>query len=172
MELERFRWRHLNPFSVKPIANWKVLYWAIAFSSIGIIVRLGSVTDRDALQELTSICATLSLSLCPQIRSVYRVLEYTQGDHLATHEVYFYMLDTLPLWVSTTSYVFVWPPRVLKGSRLLVQQQQSGNVDDVGLVQSSYEARSNASSASADKISPFSDDIEYVRNDPYGGWRS
>ncbi|GAA5958416.1 hypothetical protein JCM8115_002459 [Rhodotorula mucilaginosa] len=143
LELERFRWRHLNPFSVKPIANWKVLYWAIAFSSIGIIIR-----------------------------SVYRVLEYTQGDHLATHEVYFYMLDTLPLWVSTTSYVFVWPSRVLKGSRLLVQQQQSGNVDDVGLVQSSYEARSNASSASADKISPFSDDIEYVRNDPYGGWRS
>ncbi len=80
------------------------------------------------------------------------------------------MLDTLPLWVSTTTYVFVWPPRILKGSRLLVQGQ-SGNVDDVGLVQSSYDARSNASSSSADKVSPFCD-IEYVRNDPYGGWRS
>lgn len=82
------------------------------------------------------------------------------------------MLDTLPLWVSMTTYVFVWPPRVLKGSRFLVaqQQQQSGKVDDVGLVESSYEARSNASSMSADKVSPFSD-VQYVGNDPsrYGG---
>lgn len=111
---------------------------------------------------------------CAQIRSIYRVLEYTQGDHLATHEVYFYMLDTLPLWVSMTTYVFVWPPRVLKGSRQLVQQQQQSGNDDVGLVESSCEeARSNASSTLSDKVSPFSV-IEYVRNDPsrYGeGYR-
>ena len=166
LELERFRWRHLNPFSVKPIGNWKVLYWAIAFSSIGIIASFDSLT----LHNVPGADLESARFSAPQIRSIYRVLEYTQGDHLATHEVYFYMLDTLPLWVSTTTYVFVWPPRVLKGCRQLVQQQQSGN-DDVGLVQSSYEARSTASSSSADKISPFSE-IEYVRNDPYGGWRS
>lgn len=57
-----------------------------------------------------------------QIRSVYRVLEYTEGDALRTHEAYFYVLDTLPLWISTTVYALIWPPRVLAGARSLFEQ--------------------------------------------------
>ncbi|GAA5985120.1 hypothetical protein JCM10908_002530 [Rhodotorula pacifica] len=132
LELERFRWRHCNPFSVRPIGNWKVLYCAIAFSSVGVIIR-----------------------------SIYRVLEYTANDRLASREIYFYILDTLPLWLATTVYVFVWPPRVLKGSRTPVQ-----NPEHIGLVDV-YLGSERSSVSTAGKAPPAQ--IDYVQNDYYGG---
>jgi hypothetical protein len=50
-----------------------------------------------------------------QIRSVYRTAELSQGyvGPLATNEATFYGLDTLPLWIAVTVYVFFWPGRFI-----------------------------------------------------------
>ncbi|KLO17830.1 hypothetical protein SCHPADRAFT_936671 [Schizopora paradoxa] len=50
-------------------------------------------------------------SLFIVIRGVYRIVEFGQGrlGLLVTHEVFFYTLDTLPLFFATVIYVFQWP---------------------------------------------------------------
>ncbi|KZO94796.1 RTA1-domain-containing protein [Calocera viscosa TUFC12733] len=49
------------------------------------------------------------------IRSFYRTIELSEGftGYLAIHEVYFYALDTYPLYVAITVYLFVWPGWIL-----------------------------------------------------------
>ncbi|CAE6497662.1 unnamed protein product [Rhizoctonia solani] len=49
------------------------------------------------------------------IRSVFRTIENAQGftGYLATHEVYFYVLDTLPLFIAILMFVVTWPPLYL-----------------------------------------------------------
>ncbi|KAF7355478.1 RTA1-domain-containing protein [Mycena sanguinolenta] len=49
------------------------------------------------------------------IRSVYRVAELSQGfeGYLATTERFFYGLDTLPLFIAISIYVFFWPGRII-----------------------------------------------------------
>jgi len=49
------------------------------------------------------------------IRSFYRTIELSEGftGYLAIHEGYFYGLDTYPLYVAITVYVFLWPGWVL-----------------------------------------------------------
>ncbi|KAJ1305434.1 hypothetical protein OPQ81_000444 [Rhizoctonia solani] len=49
------------------------------------------------------------------IRSVFRTVENSQGfdGYLATHEAYFYALDTLPLFIATVVFVVTWPPLYL-----------------------------------------------------------
>lgn len=37
--------------------------------------------------------------------------------YLATHEIYFYILDALPLWLSMSLYALLWPPRVVEACR-------------------------------------------------------
>ncbi|CAE6458222.1 unnamed protein product [Rhizoctonia solani] len=51
------------------------------------------------------------------IRSVYRAIENGEGRDgmLATHEIYFYILDTIVLWIGITVYLITWPPRYLTG---------------------------------------------------------
>lgn len=51
------------------------------------------------------------------IRSVFRVVENAQGFHgyLATHEVYFYFLDCVVLWIAITVFIVAWPPMYLTG---------------------------------------------------------
>jgi len=45
------------------------------------------------------------------IRGAYRIVEFAQGDlgFLVTHEVFFYTLDTLPLFLATGIFVLQWP---------------------------------------------------------------
>ncbi|KAH7923424.1 RTA1-domain-containing protein [Leucogyrophana mollusca] len=47
------------------------------------------------------------------IRCIYRVIELAQGNggYLMTHEVYFYALDSLPLLIGISTYIFYWPTR-------------------------------------------------------------
>ncbi|KAI0757343.1 RTA1-domain-containing protein [Daedaleopsis nitida] len=49
------------------------------------------------------------------VRCVYRVIELSQGyhGHLATTEVYFYALDSLPLFVAVAVYTPFWPGRMI-----------------------------------------------------------
>ncbi|KAJ7904703.1 RTA1-like protein [Mycena olivaceomarginata] len=66
--------------------DWRTLAAAMTFSFLGIIIR-----------------------------SIYRVAELSQGyvGKLATTESYFYGLDTLPLFVAISIYVFFWPGRII-----------------------------------------------------------
>ncbi|CAE7232048.1 unnamed protein product, partial [Rhizoctonia solani] len=49
------------------------------------------------------------------IRSIFRTVENAQGfgGYLATHELYFYVLDTLPLFIAILVFVVTWPPMYL-----------------------------------------------------------
>ncbi|KAJ7144545.1 RTA1 like protein-domain-containing protein [Mycena epipterygia] len=72
--------------SWNPVDEWRVLYFTICITCIGIIVR-----------------------------SIFRIIEFAGGytGFVSTHEGYFYIFDALPLWISMTLYCFVWPPRFL-----------------------------------------------------------
>jgi hypothetical protein len=50
-----------------------------------------------------------------QVRSCYRVAEYTAGgdSDIAHSEVAFYLLDTIPMLLFTVINVIVWPPNVI-----------------------------------------------------------
>ncbi|KAF8836095.1 hypothetical protein BDN67DRAFT_958451 [Paxillus ammoniavirescens] len=68
--------------------RWGMILWTLFFSSAGFLVRC-----------------------------VYRVIELGQvtggGGYLMTHEVYFYVLDSLPLLVGISTYIIFWPSKYL-----------------------------------------------------------
>ncbi|KAK7054224.1 RTA1-domain-containing protein [Favolaschia claudopus] len=72
--------------SKKWYQDWRALAGAMAFSMFGILIR-----------------------------SVYRVAELSQGyvGYLATTEGFFYGLDTLPLFIAISVYIFFWPGRII-----------------------------------------------------------
>ncbi|KAG2113873.1 RTA1 like protein-domain-containing protein [Suillus discolor] len=52
------------------------------------------------------------------IRYIYRVTEFAQGNggYLITHEIYFYLLDSLPLLIGICAYIIYWPTKYLEAS--------------------------------------------------------
>ncbi|GAA5929057.1 RTA1 domain-containing protein [Sporobolomyces koalae] len=78
-----------NTFSTSPLGRWHVLWTMLVLSSIAIIIR-----------------------------SVFRLVEYSQGysGYIPTHEGYFYLLDALPLWLGMTLYSIVWPSRFFQST--------------------------------------------------------
>ncbi|KAG1777050.1 RTA1 like protein-domain-containing protein [Suillus placidus] len=52
------------------------------------------------------------------IRCIYRVIELAQGNggYLITHEIYFYLLDSLPLLTGICTYIIYWPTKYLETS--------------------------------------------------------
>jgi len=69
-------------------------------------------------KDWRSLAAALGLSCVGiLIRSIYRTVEFSQGYHgpLATSEVTFYTLDTLPLFIAISVYTFFWPGRFIRG---------------------------------------------------------
>jgi len=64
-----------------------------------------------------------------QIRSVFRVIELSQGfeGHISTIEPLFYGLDTLPLFVAVLVYVPFWPGRFIRPK---TQVSLQSSVDD------------------------------------------
>ncbi|KAG2140297.1 RTA1 like protein-domain-containing protein [Suillus cothurnatus] len=52
------------------------------------------------------------------VRCIYRVIELGQGNggYLVTHEIYFYLLDSLPLLIGICTYIIYWPTRYLEES--------------------------------------------------------
>ncbi|KAJ7898502.1 RTA1 like protein-domain-containing protein [Mycena leptocephala] len=75
-----------NIFSTAPINDWRILFYVMCVTCIG----LG-------------------------IRSIFRIAEFAGGfnGYITTHEAYFYLFDSLPLWISMTLYCVVWPKRCL-----------------------------------------------------------
>ncbi|KAF9514116.1 hypothetical protein BS47DRAFT_1343436 [Hydnum rufescens UP504] len=84
--LEPQTWRQDKTKGKKWWEDWRALAAALALSCVGILIR-----------------------------SVYRTMELSQGyvGPLATNEATFYGLDTLPLWIAVTVYVFFWPGRFI-----------------------------------------------------------
>ncbi|KAJ7780567.1 hypothetical protein DFH07DRAFT_1055600 [Mycena maculata] len=84
-------WRPQNPrpfkvLSRQPIDDWRILFYVMCATSIGILIR-----------------------------SIFRVAEFAGGATglIATHEGYFYTFDSLPLWLGMTLYCVVWPAHAL-----------------------------------------------------------
>ncbi|KIK81448.1 hypothetical protein PAXRUDRAFT_832855 [Paxillus rubicundulus Ve08.2h10] len=68
--------------------RWGMIFWILLFSSAAFMIRC-----------------------------VYRVIELGQstggGGYLMTHEVYFYVLDSLPLLIGISTYIVFWPSKYL-----------------------------------------------------------
>ncbi|KAJ7259718.1 RTA1 like protein-domain-containing protein, partial [Mycena rebaudengoi] len=73
-------------FSRAPIDDWRMLFYVICATCVGIIMR-----------------------------SIFRIAEYAGGysGYIAEHESFFYVFDVLPLWICMGLYIFVWPVRCL-----------------------------------------------------------
>ncbi|CCO37309.1 Protein RTA1 [Rhizoctonia solani AG-1 IB] len=70
----------------------------------------------DFFSHWTALAGTLVISCIGIfIRSIFRTIENSQGfdGYLATTEVYFYVLDTLPLFIAILVFVVTWPPLYL-----------------------------------------------------------
>jgi hypothetical protein len=50
------------------------------------------------------------------------------GGYLATHEVYFYTLDTLPLFIATAIFVPFWPGRYIPSSTDGAEEREKESV--------------------------------------------
>ncbi|KZP04761.1 RTA1-domain-containing protein [Athelia psychrophila] len=63
--------------------EWRVLYYTTCLTCIGILIR-----------------------------SAFRIAEFSEGYNgwIPTHEAYFYCLDSIPLLLAISLYMFVWPP--------------------------------------------------------------
>ncbi|BGP14631.1 hypothetical protein JCM10213_002201 [Rhodosporidiobolus nylandii] len=84
-----FSFAAFNPFSTRLVVDWRILFYVMLLTCVGIMVRC-----------------------------VFRAIEYAQGysGYLVTHEVYFYLLDALPLFLSMFLYAWLWPTRVIDGA--------------------------------------------------------
>ena len=62
-----------------------------------------------------------------QVRSVFRVIELSQGfkGPLATNEGAFYGLDTLPLFIAVSIFVPCWPGRFITSGPSIPQSPAS-----------------------------------------------
>ncbi|KAF7966517.1 hypothetical protein HWV62_38080 [Athelia sp. TMB] len=63
--------------------EWRILFYTVCITCIGILVR-----------------------------SAFRIAEFSEGytGYIPTHEAYFYCLDSIPLLLAISFYMFVWPP--------------------------------------------------------------
>ncbi|KAG0336734.1 hypothetical protein BG004_007918 [Podila humilis] len=63
------------------------------------------------------------------LRSVYRVVEYTQGHegYLITHEVYLFILDAGPLVLAIGIWAFKWPTVIIEGITSETRALESNN---------------------------------------------
>ncbi|BGP38662.1 hypothetical protein JCM10450v2_002612 [Rhodotorula kratochvilovae] len=86
-----WRFTRFNPLSSAPVSDWRLLFWILVVTCVGILVR-----------------------------SVFRTIESAQGHdgYLATHEGWFYLFDALPLWIAMSLFAYCWPTRVFDGLTL------------------------------------------------------
>ncbi|KAJ7259728.1 hypothetical protein C8J57DRAFT_1072795, partial [Mycena rebaudengoi] len=81
--------RPCSIFSRDPIDHWRMLFYVICATCVGIIVR-----------------------------SIFRIAEYTGGMFLRVYRrtrKLFYLFDALPLWICMGLYIFVWPVKCSNG---------------------------------------------------------
>ncbi|GJN93654.1 hypothetical protein Rhopal_006711-T1 [Rhodotorula paludigena] len=81
--------------------------------------KLGSPGQKQSVDNLRLLIVVLALSCIGiMIRSVFRLIEQADGffGTIAQNEVWLYLFDAAPLWISMTLFVFVWPPRYINGT--------------------------------------------------------
>jgi len=86
------------------------------------------------------------------VRSVYRTVELSQGfhGHLGTTEWFFYVLDTLPLFIAISVYLPFWPGRFIPPMPAAVPEAQVAEVER-GSPAASVDTRTGAEKASHEK---------------------
>ncbi|GAA5967414.1 hypothetical protein JCM11641_000541 [Rhodosporidiobolus odoratus] len=84
-----FSFSTYNLTSTDLVNDWRVLFYVMCLTCVGIMIRC-----------------------------VFRAIEYAQGysGYLLEHEVYFYVLDALPLLLAMSLYAYIWPTRVIDGA--------------------------------------------------------
>ncbi|KAJ8292377.1 Protein RTM1 [Rhodotorula toruloides] len=67
------------------------------------------------------------------IRSVFRLVEQCDGvfGTIASHEIFFYLFDTIPLLLSVALFGLVWPPRHIEGCALASAENKRGESVDL-----------------------------------------
>ncbi|GAA5989630.1 hypothetical protein JCM5350_003201 [Sporobolomyces pararoseus] len=100
-QVNRFSWRSFRFWSNQPITDYQFLLTLMGITSIGILIRC-----------------------------VFRVIEFAVGftGYIATHEVFFYLFDALPLLLSMSLYSIFWPPRFVQGSRSIGSSEYLRNL--------------------------------------------
>ncbi|KAG1870448.1 RTA1 like protein-domain-containing protein [Suillus tomentosus] len=80
------------------------------------IVRDGLMFRKEPWGQILWILMFSSTAY--MIRCIYRVTELGQGNggYLLTHEIYFYLLDSLPLLIGICTYIIYWPTKYLEAS--------------------------------------------------------
>lgn len=102
--------------------DWRGFAFAIFISSVGVIVSIHeSMRPRSHQYPLTLHCSSLQRL---QIRSIFRVIEGTQGyfGPLATNQAAFFLLDSLPLFIAVSIYIPFWPGQFIDSHHLRQEQ--------------------------------------------------
>ncbi|GAC77149.1 hypothetical protein PANT_25d00001 [Moesziomyces antarcticus T-34] len=75
----------------------------------------GSLSSLSYASKKFVVAIALS-SLMIIIRSVYRIIEFAQGNegYLVSQEKYLFGLDAAPLIIAISVWVIVWPPRIFR----------------------------------------------------------
>ncbi|ORY90274.1 RTA1 like protein-domain-containing protein [Leucosporidium creatinivorum] len=112
-------WSALSLLKKTPVTDWRILAHAMVLSSVGVMVRC-----------------------------IFRIAEYSGGydSYLATKEGYFYLLDSLPLWLAFTLYLFLWPARFIGANEIAPNFIAHHNNLEMGtarpiVLDNSYEAK-------------------------------
>lgn len=119
-------------FSAAPIDDWRILFFIICVTCAGILVSTSSTMYVPSSSRCSStLCDTdpLHFPYCGvrwRVSAILFLFQTPRPTHLAftryngyitTHEAFFYLFDSLPLWLSMTLYCIVWPKRCLSDSR-------------------------------------------------------
>ncbi|KAJ6468584.1 hypothetical protein DFH09DRAFT_1381106 [Mycena vulgaris] len=86
------------------VGDWRILFWTLCICASGSWSAPSSVSP-------SSLAGQYSLHF-----SLFLIPYYDGGRYngfLAVHESYFYLFDSLPLWIAMSLYCVVWPTRFL-----------------------------------------------------------
>ncbi|KDQ62160.1 hypothetical protein JAAARDRAFT_170345 [Jaapia argillacea MUCL 33604] len=91
-----------------------LIFTALLFHAHWKIIGSGEYSKHEIWW--TTVYSVYFSSVFILIRCIYRVIELAQGrgGYLLTHEIYFYMLDTVPLIIAISVYVLWWPGNYIK----------------------------------------------------------
>ncbi|KAL1747043.1 RTA1 like protein-domain-containing protein [Schizophyllum fasciatum] len=78
-------WADFGFFKITPFHDWRILWSVMCLTSVAIIIRC-----------------------------IFRIVEFKGGyrGYVMMHEGFFYLLDSLPLWLAMSLYAWLWPTRL------------------------------------------------------------